>query len=189
MCKPTAERILDATLVTLSRHGAGKLSISEVSAVAGVSRPTLYRYYPTKDDLLLALARHEQRRFDEGLAAAIDGAASADERVDALLRHLVAFLDAYPGRRLVDEEPAFILDRLRRSLPVQREAVERVSHDVLAGAAPVRSGATTTSELAEVLVRVAMSHYLLPHPEPDALLAALRGIVGVRTQRTGRGRR
>jgi TetR/AcrR family transcriptional regulator, repressor for uid operon len=189
MCKPTAERILDATLVTLSQHGADKLSISEVSSVAGVSRPTLYRYYATKEELLLALARHEQRRFDEGLAAALADVDSADGRVDALLHHLVAFLDAYPGRRLIDVEPVFVLDRLRRSLPVQRDAVERLSHDVLVHAAPVRSGATTTTELAEVLVRVVMSHYLLPHPDPDALLAALRGIVGVRSRGASNARR
>jgi AcrR family transcriptional regulator len=186
MCKPpaatssTPERILDATLRTLARTGAGKLRMSEVSAAAGVSRPTLYRYYPTKDDLLVALARHEQRRFDEGLAAAIAAAGGAGAaRLDALLQHLVAFQAEYPGRRMVEVEPAFVLDRLRRSLPVQRDAVERLAHDVLAAAPPVASGRTTTAALAEVLVRVAMSHFLLPHADPAALLAALRGIVGV----------
>jgi AcrR family transcriptional regulator len=191
MCKPptTAERILDATLATVSAHGAGKLSMSDVSAAAGVSRPTLYRYYPTKDDLLLALARHEQRRFDEGLAVAVAGARNAEERLDALLRHLVSFLDAYPGRHLVAVEPGFILERLRVSLPVQRDAVERLGHDVLATAPAVRTRATTTADLAEVLVRVVMSHFLLPHPDPDALLATLRGVAGARPRGAARARR
>jgi AcrR family transcriptional regulator len=190
MCKPptTAERILDATLTTVPQRGPGKLSMSEVSAAAGVSRPTLYRYYPTKDDLLLALARHEQRRFDEGLVAAVAEAGTAQERLDALLRHLVSFLDAYPGRHLVAVEPGFIVERLRVSLPVQRDAVERLGHDVLAKAPAVRAGTTTTSDLAEVLVRVVMSHFLLPHPDPDILLATLRGIVGVRARGGARAR-
>jgi hypothetical protein len=74
-------------------------------------------------------------------------------------------------------------------LPVQRDAVERLGPDVLATAPAVRTRATTTAGLAEVLVRVVMSHFLLPHPDPDALLATLRGVAGARPRGAARARR
>lgn len=174
----TAERILDATLVTLARRGASRLSMSEVSAAASISRPTLYRYYPTKDDLLFALARHEQRRFDEGLMAALATQTTAGGRLDAAIRHLVSFLDAYPGPQLVNAEPAFVLERLRESMPVQTESLERLLGDALCSIPAVRRGDATARDVAAVIVRLAMSHFLLPNGSPDALLRTLRALVG-----------
>lgn len=173
----TAERILDATLLTLAQRGARRLSMSEVSAAASISRPTLYRYYPTKDDLLFALARHEQRRFDEGLIAALADETTASGRLDAAIRHLVAFLFAYPGR-VVDAEPAFVLERLRDALPVQAESLARLLADALSATPVVRRGDAMARDVAEVVVRLAMSQYLLPNPSPDVLLRTLRALVG-----------
>ena len=41
----TSERILAATAEVLSRNGMSKLSLSVVAVQAGVSRPTLYRWF------------------------------------------------------------------------------------------------------------------------------------------------
>ena len=41
-----------ATSEVLGRSGQAKLSLSEVALQAGVSRPTLYRWFASKDDLL-----------------------------------------------------------------------------------------------------------------------------------------
>lgn len=49
-------RILDATFVVVSRTGRKKLQLLEVAAEAGVSRPTVYRYFGSKDGLLEAFA-------------------------------------------------------------------------------------------------------------------------------------
>ena len=38
-------RILRATAEVLGRSGQGKLSLSDVASQAGVSRPTLYRWF------------------------------------------------------------------------------------------------------------------------------------------------
>ena len=48
----TRERILDATLGVLARSGPRKLTLSAVATAAGVSRPTLYRCFPSKKKLL-----------------------------------------------------------------------------------------------------------------------------------------
>jgi AcrR family transcriptional regulator len=178
----TRDRILDATLVVLARHGVRKLSMSDVSDAAGVSRPTLYRYYATKDDLLRALAEHEQRRFDQGLAVALTRRRAARDRLAAALAYMVQFLDEHPGRTVVDVEPAFTLQHLADALPRHAAALERSVGDALAASPAVRSGACTARDLADVLVRVAISEFLIPHPDPDALLRTLLALAGLRSR-------
>ena len=48
----TRQRILAATAEVLGRNGRTKLSLSEVALQAEVSRPTLYRYFGDKRELL-----------------------------------------------------------------------------------------------------------------------------------------
>jgi AcrR family transcriptional regulator len=190
----TDERILDATLAVLVRRGDRRLSLSDVAETAGVARMTLYRHYPTKDALLHALARHEQRRFDEKLADALAAARTPAERVDAVLRAIVSFQEEHAPRAVVDAEPGFIIERMRGSLPVQRATLERLVGDALATAPAVRAGAATPGDVAELLLRVAMSHFLLPHRDPGSLVRSLQAAVGLaptstRTLRAARGPR
>src|SRR5439155_15011684 len=51
----TAAAILDAAAHVLAERGAGA-NMAEVAAASGVSRATLYRYYPSREALLEALA-------------------------------------------------------------------------------------------------------------------------------------
>src|SRR5947199_656450 len=53
----TAAAILDAAAHALSEHGSST-NMADVAAAAGVSRATLYRYYPDREALLDALSSH-----------------------------------------------------------------------------------------------------------------------------------
>ncbi len=172
------DRILAATTIALSRRGVDKLTMSDVSASAGVSRPTLYRYFPTKDTLLLALAQHEQQRFDDGLRAVVAAAPTPDAQLDRATEYFVDFLHENRSRQLIEVEPLFVLDRLRTSLPIQTTTLTELLGDALARTPTVRRGDTTPHDLAEMIARIAMSHFLLPHPDPEALLRTLRSLVG-----------
>jgi len=55
----TQQRILAATAEVLSRNGKRKLSLSDVAAQAGVSRPTLYRWFASKEALLSAFSPYK----------------------------------------------------------------------------------------------------------------------------------
>ena len=172
----TEERILDATLAVLARAGR-QLSMSDVARTAGLSRMTLYRHHSSKDELLRALARHEQHRFDEHLAASLEGVTEPAARIDAVLNAIVAFLDASAARVVVEAEPGFIIARMQRSLSVQRTTIERLIGDALAGIDAVRSGQTTPGDIADLILRIAMFEFLVPAPDSAAdSSAALRAM-------------
>ena len=61
--KPDArERILDTAYELFSRRGIRDVGIDEVIERAGVAKATLYRHFPSKDELVIAfLERREER--------------------------------------------------------------------------------------------------------------------------------
>ena len=158
-------RILEATLEVLARSGPRKLALSDVAAEAGVSRPTLYRWFPSKELLLEAFGRHEQAKYDDGLAAAVAGV-PASRRLDAILRFIVEFQHGYSLRRIADVEPEHAIGQLQRVLPIMR--------DRLLPHFPGRDGYAR----ATAVTRIALSHHLLPDDDPEGFLAELRVAAG-----------
>ena len=60
--KPGLERtrdgILDAARRLVAKRHPSALSVAEIAAEAGVSHRTVYRYFPTKEELISAVAQH-----------------------------------------------------------------------------------------------------------------------------------
>jgi AcrR family transcriptional regulator len=80
--------LLDAAMAAFREHGA-TASLDDVAKAAGVGPGTLYRHFPTRDHLVLAV-------IDDGLAGLAElGAALLDEPdpVQALQTWLAAFID------------------------------------------------------------------------------------------------
>lgn len=94
----TRVRILDATVSVMAR-GVASVSIPAVAREAGVSVPTVYRHFGTKQDLLAAVYLHVARRaaprefapprtldeLREGVRAIFDGLESADDLARAAM--------------------------------------------------------------------------------------------------------
>lgn len=175
----SAELILAATRRAIAEKGPGKLTLSAVATAAGVSRPTLYRWFPTKDDLFAALSDYEQEQFYEGLRAEIDAHRTPARRLDAALRYLVTYLDESMGPDPIGVDPAFALRSLYDSLNVQVETLTGLLGPALDQVPAVRSKAMTRRQAAEVFLRVAYSHYLVPHPDTEELLASVRTFAGL----------
>lgn len=157
----TRERILAATAEVLGRHGMTKLSLSEVAVQAGVSRPTLYRWFNSKRDLLEAFVVWERQYYERAVTAA-----TADlppcERLDAALRVIVEYQQSYPGLRMIDIEPELVIKRLARVIPLMRQRLEKLA----TGTDPALAVATA--------VRVAVSHYLVRSDDGEDFLDQLR---------------
>jgi TetR/AcrR family transcriptional repressor of uid operon len=163
----TRQRILAATAEVLGRKGMTKLSLTEVAMQASVSRPTLYRWFASKEELITAFAVWERESYERGVIEITSGL-SGRERLDAALKFIVQYQQSYPGLRMVDVEPALVIERLARVIPLMRERLERLL--------PGSHGA----EAAATAVRVAVSHYLVRSDDDDQFLAQLRHAVGLK---------
>src|SRR3954469_18230722 len=84
------ERILEAAYDLFSRRGVRDVGIEEVIERAGVAKATLYRHFPSKDDLVVAvLERREQRWTVEWVEAEAKRRGSTPEE------QLLAIFDAF----------------------------------------------------------------------------------------------
>lgn len=57
------ERILDTASTLFYERGVRAVGVDLVVAAAGVAKTSLYRYFPTKDDLIVAFLEREDRDF------------------------------------------------------------------------------------------------------------------------------
>lgn len=60
----TQERILRAAYDCFERYGIGKTTIENIASRAEVSRPTVYKYYPSKDAILDEISVRETWRVN-----------------------------------------------------------------------------------------------------------------------------
>jgi AcrR family transcriptional regulator len=64
------QRILDTAYQLISRRGVRDVGVEEVIAKAGIAKATLYRHFPSKDKLVLAVLEQREERWTLGLVEA-----------------------------------------------------------------------------------------------------------------------
>lgn len=89
-------RLLDVAKEAFTRSGANT-SLEDIARQAGVGPGTLYRHFPTREDLLRAVYRSELER----LAAAERTFAQSMTPIDALRGWLLLFVDAIAAKALI----------------------------------------------------------------------------------------
>jgi len=90
------ERILEVAKEAFARHGANA-SLDEIAKQVGVGPGTLYRHFPTREELLRAVYRAEL----EKLAAAGQKFAQTMAPTDALRAWLLLFVDTIAAKQLI----------------------------------------------------------------------------------------
>lgn len=175
----TVDSILEAARTAIAERGPSKLTLSAVATAAGISRPTLYRWFPTKADLLAAITAYEEERFDIGLQLVVDAQRSPRRRLEAALRYLVHYLDESTMPDPIGVDPEYALKSMATSIGPHIEILARLLGDAMLEVPAVRAGALTPQQAAELFLRMAYSHYLVPHPEPEVLLSMMRDLAGM----------
>jgi len=77
----TVSAILDAGAACLARYGNEKTSIQDIADTAGMSRATVYRYFPDRASLLQAVTRHDQIKQADEIRQRITSEATFEEAV------------------------------------------------------------------------------------------------------------
>ena len=78
------QNIAEAALTLLTEHGGSALSMSAIAQMVGISRPTLYRYYPDMDSVLLGVAELVAQH-DEAFAATVLGEPDPSSQLSTFL--------------------------------------------------------------------------------------------------------
>jgi AcrR family transcriptional regulator len=174
-----ADRILDAAQRLVFRTGARKLSLSDVATLARVSRPTIYRYFASKEDLIDALGKRERRRFNAAMDQAMSGVVGV-ARLEAAVDVVATFVEAQPPGRLLDLEPGFAHEQMAQALPMLAEGLTMVlqrcaREDAFATAVNPR-------DLAGAIARTAMSHYIFSHTDRATARREIRAAAGLSAQ-------
>ena len=140
-------RILDAVHALLQETSVRDLTMEAVARRAGVGKPTLYKWWPTKAALVLAM-------FHERLAGqfAAAPAATAEQAIRARARHLIREFDGLFGKvmgELIAEgqsDPAVLEEMHERHIRERRAAAVA---DVERG---IRSGEFAAGTNPELLI-------------------------------------
>jgi len=163
----TTQRILDAALQVAAAVGTQRLTVEDVVRRAGVSRMTVYRRYPRRDDLLEALTQRETQRFLAAVAAGIEAAADRDDRVTEGFIAVVRFARAHPLlRRLAHTEPGEVFEAVAaedgRLLKTGVEFAARQIHGGRPG-----SPSRNARWVADSLARLLLTYIAVPPKDPD----------------------
>lgn len=158
----TLDRILDATLRQLEQHGVRRTTMDDIAQEAGLSRPTLYEYFPNKGAIISAAIARELDRFLTDIEAR---AGAEDDPVERLVLFTSnAYLELREHRllqRLLATEQEVLLPFLTADAPGLAVGYEWAARQI----ALVPGAAEPTLEhrqLGEMLVRVMHSLVLSP---------------------------
>ncbi|MFD7466618.1 TetR family transcriptional regulator [Streptomyces tendae] len=174
----------DIAVELFLEKGFDAVSVAEVAAAAEVSKPTLFRYFPAKEDLVLyRIADHE----DEAARVARQGPAP----IDALRRHFLAGLDRCDPVTGLNDHPAVLaFHRLLYGTPslvarmhTQLERAEAALAEVLGGDVEARLAAGQIIAVQRILAlenwrRIAAGERV-EDVRGDAVAAAERAFAGL----------
>ncbi|UIX32958.1 TetR/AcrR family transcriptional regulator [Streptomyces sp. GQFP] len=88
--RQTYQNVSDIAIGLFLEKGFDAVSVAEIAAAAGISKPTLFRYFPAKEDLVVHRFADHEDEAARVVRAACAGAGAGTSPVDALRRR---FLD------------------------------------------------------------------------------------------------
>jgi AcrR family transcriptional regulator len=168
----TRGRILDATFEALEDFGLSRTTVEDVAQRAGLSRQTVYRYFPSKDALIVSLVAREEESFISGVREAVEANDDLGPAIASGVRFVLRFAREHPLLdRLVTTDPqAFLPYLTTRGLPVVIRAREAMV-ELLAGRAPHLPTDALRGAL-DAATRAIVSYVLTPSERPDDVVAA-----------------
>ena len=78
--------LLDAARALVAEEGIEALSLAALARRVGLSRPTLYEYFRSKDDLVAAIVEEELPRWASLVEEALNGPDDLEGKVEAYIR-------------------------------------------------------------------------------------------------------
>ena len=166
----TRERILDAAFAAISTFGLSRFTMDDVARLARLSRQSVYRYFDSKDALVVALVEREEDAFLAGVRAAHERHARLEDAMREAILYCLRSAREHPLLdRLLASEPEVLLPYLT----TRGGGVIARARSVLEALAAERAGvdAEVVRRAADLAVRAMVSYTLTPAEEPPDQVA------------------
>jgi AcrR family transcriptional regulator len=166
----TSARILDAAFEAVATFGLSRLTVDDVARLAGVSRQTVYRYYESRDALIVALVAREEEILLEGVRVAHRDAPNLREAIRRSVLFCLTAAREHPLLdRLLESEPEVLLPYLTTRAGGLIDRARLVLEELVSERKDVRPELVARS--ADLAVRAAVSYTLTPTAEPPEQVA------------------
>ena len=167
-------KVVDGALRAIARFGLAKLTVDDVAREAGISRATLYRYFPGRGAVLAAVIRSETERLQRGLDEALAETTTLGEALAAVAGFGArAFAGHAALQHLLATEPGAVLPHLcfTGADTLLGVCAERIRPHLCRFMGPLEARRT-----GEWLARIVLSYGLAP-PADGGIEAAVLGVV------------
>ena len=181
-------KVVDGALRAIARFGLTKLTVDDVAREAGISRATLYRYFPGRGAVLAAVVQSETERLQRGLDEALGDVTSLSEALAAVAGFGArAFVGHEALQHLLATEAGTVLPHLCFSGAdtLLCVAADRIAPHLCRFMGPLEARRT-----GELLARIVLSYALAPPPGPTeaAVLSVVREfVIPAAEERAGTG--
>ena len=157
--------ILDTARTVFETYGVRRANIEDVAARAGVSRSTIYRRFPTKDDLFEHVVLREAGLFFSTLDQATTGCNPQQAVIEAFALGVRLVQDSPLYSRIAESEPE-LLGMFSRSdvFPIGQFA-DGIAHTLRRCGAEMAE--PDLANIADILLRIALGIIVFPTDRLD----------------------
>lgn len=157
--------ILDTARAVFETYGVRRANIEDVAARAGVSRSTIYRRFPTKDDLFEHVVRREAELFFTALDRATAGCDPQQAVIEAFALGVSLVQDSPLYSRIVESEPELFGMFSRSHVFPIRQFADGIAHTLRRCGAEIPE--PDLADVADILLRVALGIIVFPTDRLD----------------------
>jgi TetR/AcrR family transcriptional regulator len=157
--------ILDTARTVFETYGVRRANIEDVAARAGVSRSTVYRRFPTKDDLFGQVVWREAETFFTTLDRATTGCDPRQAVVEAFALGVRLVHDSPLYSRIADSEPELLGMFSRSDVFPIRQFADGIARTLRRCGADIPG--PDLDNIADILLRVALGIIVFPTDRLD----------------------
>lgn len=157
--------ILDTARLVFETYGVRRANIEDVAARAGVSRSTIYRRFPTKDDLFEHVVRREAELFFTTLNQATTGCNPEQAVIEAFTLGVRLIHDSPLYSRIVQSEPELFGMFSRSHIFPIRQFADGIAYTLRRCGADIPDA--DLANIADILLRVALGIIVFPTDRLD----------------------
>ncbi|MEU1605491.1 TetR/AcrR family transcriptional regulator [Micromonospora matsumotoense] len=173
------QQMLDAAVKVFSRRGFHAASMDEIAEDAGISKPMVYAYLGTKEELFIACLHRETARMMVAIAGAAAPDLPADQRLWRGLRAFFGFVGAHRDGWAVLYRQARGSQPFAAELAAMRARLVEVVAGMLDHALRARGREVAGTELEVVAYALvgaseSLADWLADHPEAEPEKTATR---------------